>query len=150
VTHATNGGGRGYAYWTPITTRWMDNDPYGHVNNVQYYSFFDTVVTQWLVQEAGFDPHHDDVIGLCAESRCVFHAPLVFPGTVSAGLRVGHIGRASVRYEIALFGEDGDGAAAEGHFVHVFVDRRSRRSHDIPAPIRRRLQTLVVVEQRAV
>jgi acyl-CoA thioester hydrolase len=110
----------------PIATRWKDNDVYGHVNNVEYLSYFDTVINRWLIAEGGLDIHGGAVIGVCAESHCVFHGPLSFPETVQAGLRVGHLGRSSVRYEIGLFGEDG-AAAATGWFVHVFVDRPTRR-----------------------
>ena len=120
-----------YPYWTPITTRWMDNDMYGHVNNVQYYSFFDTVVTRWLIEEAGVKPDADDSIGLCVKSQCDYHAPLSFPDDVLAGLRVGHIGRSSVRYEIAIYGGGVGEPTANGYFVHVYVDRRTRR----PRPI---------------
>ena len=88
-----------YPHWDTITTRWMDNDMYGHVNNVQYYSFFDTVVTGWLVRDGGLDPRNGEVIGLCVESQCTYSAPLSFPDEVLAGLRVGHVGRSSVRYE---------------------------------------------------
>ena len=92
-----------YPHWDTITTRWMDNDMYGHVNNVQYYSFFDTVVTSWLVREGGLDPRNGAVIGLCVESQCTYSAPLSFPDEVLAGLRVGNLGRSSVRYEIVLY-----------------------------------------------
>jgi acyl-CoA thioester hydrolase len=121
-----------YPYWTDITTRWMDNDMYGHVNNAHYYSYFDTVLTHWLVNECGFDPGRDDVIGLCVESQCKFHAPLAFPERIAAGLRVGRVGRSSVRYEIALRGEGRPEPAATGYFVHVYVDRRTRASTAIP------------------
>jgi acyl-CoA thioester hydrolase len=128
----------------PISTRWKDNDVYGHVNNVEYYSFFDTVINAWLIDEGGLDIHGGDVIGVCAESHCAYLAPLAFPQTVDAGLRVGRLGRSSVRYELALFGE-GDEPAATGWFVHVFVDRDSRRPVDeLPARLRDALQRLVV------
>jgi acyl-CoA thioester hydrolase len=125
-----------------IPTRWADNDVYGHVNNVEYYAFFDTVINAWLIREGGLDIHAGPVIGLCAESHCEFLAPLAFPETVSAGLRVGHLGRSSVRYEIGLFGEGGE-VAATGWFVHVFVDRASRRPVDIPDGLRDALARLV-------
>jgi acyl-CoA thioester hydrolase len=132
-----------------ISTRWKDNDVYGHVNNVEYYSFFDTVINAWLIAEGGLDIHGGDVIGVCAESHCAYHAPLAFPQTVDAGLRVGRLGRASVRYELALFGED-EAPAATGWFVHVFVDRETRRPVDeLPAPLRDALQRLVVQERAA-
>jgi acyl-CoA thioester hydrolase len=132
-----------YPHHQPIPTRWHDNDVYGHVNNIEYYAYFDTVINAWLIREGGLDIHGGDVIGLCAESHCEFHAPLAFPETVTAGLRVARLGRTSVRYEIALFAEDG-AAAATGWFVHVFVDRRARRPAEIPAGARAALERLVV------
>ena len=132
-----------YPHVRAIPTRWKDNDVYGHVNNVEYYSFFDTVINAWLVEEGGLDIHRGAVIGLCAESHCAFHASLAFPETVRAALRVAHLGRSSVRYEIGLFGP-GDVPAATGWFVHVFVDREDRRSVEIPAPLRAALARLVV------
>lgn len=131
-----------------IPTRWNDNDVYGHVNNVEYYAFFDTVINSWLIGEGGLDIEDGGVIGLCAESRCRFHGPLAFPDTVQAGLRVGHLGARSVRYEIALFGGPEGAAAATGWFVHVFVDRASRRAVDIPGPIRSALERLQPVKAR--
>jgi acyl-CoA thioester hydrolase len=125
-----------------IPTRWADNDVYGHVNNVEYYAFFDTVINAWLIREGGLDIHAGPVIGLCAESHCEFRAPLAFPDVVTAGLRVGHLGRSSVRYEIGLFGSAGE-VAATGWFVHVFVDRASRRPVDIPDGLRDALARLV-------
>jgi acyl-CoA thioester hydrolase len=132
-----------YPHRLAIPTRWNDNDVYGHVNNVEYYAFFDTVINAWLIAEGGLDIHDGDVIGVCAESHCEFSAPLAFPETVQAGLRVGHLGRSSVRYEIGLFGEGGK-AAATGSFVHVFVDRVERRPVEIPARLRGALERLVV------
>ena len=131
-----------FPHWDTITTRWMDNDMYGHVNNVQYYSFFDTVVTTWLVRAGGLDPRNGEVIGLCVESQCTFAAPLSFPDEVLAGLRVGHVGRSSVRYEISLFAPGADQPAASGHFVHVYVDRQSRRPTAIPDRLREALSAL--------
>jgi acyl-CoA thioester hydrolase len=134
-----------YPHHRAIPTRWKDNDVYGHVNNVEYYSFFDTVINAWLIEEGGLDIHGDAVIGLCAESHCTFHAALAFPETVDAALRVGHLGRSSVRYEIALFRADaGEEPTATGWFVHVFVDRDSRRSVEIPPRLRAALERLVV------
>ncbi len=138
---------RAYRYFLPIVTRWKDNDVYGHVNNVEYYSFFDTVINQYLVTRGGLDIHHGPVIGLCAESHCRFLAPLAFPTTVDAGLRVAHLGRSSVRYEIGLFREGVDGPAAEGWFVHVFVDRTTRRSHELPAELRAALAEIQSTEK---
>ena len=133
-----------YPHVLAIPTRWQDNDVYGHVNNVEYYAFFDTVINAWLIREGGLDIRDGTVIGLCAESHCTFHAPLAFPETVQAGLRVGHLGRSSVRYEIGLFGEGTDEPAATGWFVHVFVERSSRRPAEIPARVRACLERLVV------
>jgi acyl-CoA thioester hydrolase len=131
-----------YPHQLPIPTRWNDNDVYGHVNNVEYYAFFDTVINDWLIREGGLDIHAGAVIGLCAESHCTYHAALSFPETVTAGLRVGHLGRTSVRYEIGLFAEGADAPAAEGWFVHVFVDREQRRAAEIPARLRAALERL--------
>ncbi len=131
-----------YPHRRAIPTRWKDNDVYGHVNNVEYYSFFDTVINAWLIEEGGLDIHGGPVIGLCAESHCAFHAPLAFPEVVEGALRVGHLGRSSVRYEIGLFREVADEPAAEGHFVHVFVDRDTRRPVTIPDGLREALERL--------
>jgi acyl-CoA thioester hydrolase len=123
-----------------IPTRWKDNDVYGHVNNVEYYSFFDTVINAWLIREGGLDIHGGQVIGLCAESHCTFLAPLAFPDEVRAGLRVGHLGRTSVRYELGLF--RGEAPVAQGWFVHVFVDRATRRPAALPDRLRASLEAL--------
>ena len=124
-----------------IPTRWNDNDVYGHVNNVEYYSFFDTVINAWLIREGGLDIHDGQVIGLCAESHCTFLAAVAFPDDVQAGLRVGHLGTSSVRYEIGLF--DAAGApVASGWFVHVFVDRATRRPATMPEQLRGSLERL--------
>src|SRR5690242_14522233 len=131
-----------YPHVLPIATRWKDNDVYGHVNNVEYYSYFDTVINAFLIREGGLDIHTGDVIGVCAESHCSYRAAFAFPETVRAALRVGRLGRSSVRYEIALFGEAGDEPAAEGWFVHVFVDRETRRPAGIPAGIRSALERI--------
>jgi acyl-CoA thioester hydrolase len=131
-----------YPHRLAIPTRWHDNDVYGHVNNVDYYAFFDTVINAWLIREGGLDIHDGPVIGLCVESHCEFHSPLAFPETVTAGLRVGHLGRSSVRYEIGMFSEAG-ALAATGWFVHVFVDRASRRPVAVPAGVRASLERLV-------
>ncbi len=132
-----------YAHVLEIPTRWYDNDVYGHVNNVEYYAFFDTVINHWLIREGGLDIHTGPAIGLCAESHCAFRAALVFPDVVDAALRVGTLGRSSVRYEIGLFARDSEAPAAEGWFVHVFVDRASRRPVEIPAQLRASLERLV-------
>jgi acyl-CoA thioester hydrolase len=131
-----------YPYLLDLNTRWKDNDVYGHVNNVEYYSYFDTVINSYLIREGGLDIHAGPVIGLCAESHCRFLQPLAFPERVSAGLRVAHLGRSSVRYEIALYGEGSQEPAAEGWFVHVFVDRQTRRSQPLPDALRAALGAL--------
>ncbi len=131
-----------YAHVLVIPTRWMDNDIYGHVNNVVYYSFFDTVINEYLIRVGGLDIQEGPVIGVCAESMCRFHAPFTFPEPVEAGLRVGHLGRRSVRYEIGLFKRDREAAAAEGHFVHVFVERKGMAPVTIPRELRRALERL--------
>ncbi|MEO6102510.1 MAG: thioesterase family protein [Pseudoxanthomonas sp.] len=133
-----------YRYFLPLTTRWKDNDVYGHVNNVEYYSYFDTVINTYLIREGGLDIHQGPVIGLCAESHCKFLGELVFPETIDAGLRVEHLGNSSVRYGIGLFRQGRDAPAAEGWFVHVFVDRVTRRSVSLPQPLREVLHSLQV------
>ncbi|HUP30667.1 MAG TPA: thioesterase family protein [Usitatibacter sp.] len=131
-----------YPYSREITTRWMDNDAYGHVNNVVYFSYFDTVVNTMLIERGALDIEKSSVIGLVVETGCQYFAPLTYPETVTAGLRVAHLGRSSVRYEIALFGQGSDVAAAQGHFVHVYVDRDTRRPIDMPEKLRRTLEPL--------
>lgn len=133
-----------YAQLLLMPTRWADNDVYGHVNNVEYYAFFDTLINTWLIAEGGLDIHAGEAIGVCAESSCQYYASFAFPDVVEGALRVGHLGRSSVRYEIALFKEGMDHPAALGEFVHVFVDRGSRRPTAIPQPLRDALQRLIV------
>jgi acyl-CoA thioester hydrolase len=122
----------------------MDNDIYGHVNNVVYYSYFDTIINAWLIAHAGLDIHGGAQIGLCAESHCKFLAPIEFPNIVEAGLRVEQLGRSSVRYGVGLFIEDQPAPAAEGWFVHVFVDRAGRAATPIQPAMRAALATLLV------
>lgn len=131
-----------YAHFQSITTRWMDNDIYGHVNNVTYYSYFDTAVNRYLIEAGVLDIHAGDVIGLVIETHCNYFAPLAFPKDVEAGIRVAHIGNSSVRYEIGLFEAGQPLAAACGHFVHVYVDRAARRPVTLPAPFVGALQHL--------
>jgi acyl-CoA thioester hydrolase len=131
-----------YPYRHPITTRWDDNDVYGHVNNVRYFGFFDTAINAWLIAEGGLDIEGGDVIGLCAESHCAYTAAIAFPDAVEVGLRAGHIGRSSVRYELGVFKAGADAPAATGWFVHVFVDRASRRPVALPSPLRAALERL--------
>ncbi|TWG80409.1 acyl-CoA thioester hydrolase [Cupriavidus gilardii J11] len=132
-----------YRHLLPITTRWMDNDAYGHVNNVVYYSYFDTVVNRYLIERGVLDPQAGDTIGLVIETQCNYFASLSFPDTVVAGLRVARLGNTSVRYEIGLFRNDDDRAAAQGHFVHVYVDRESRRPVPLPPALRDALRPLL-------
>ena len=131
-----------YAHTREITTRWMDNDVYGHLNNVVYYSFFDTAVNGYLIDRGALDIERSAVIGLVVETGCHYFAPLNYPDPVTAALRVAHIGRSSVRYEIALFAPASDTAAAQGHFVHVYVDRGTRRPVDLPGALRAALAPL--------
>jgi acyl-CoA thioester hydrolase len=133
-----------YPHTLAIPTRWKDNDVYGHINNVEYYSYFDTVINAYLIDEGGLDIRAGEVIGLCVQSHCEFHAALSFPETVQAGLRVAHLGRTSVRYEIGLFGEDSSEPTATGWFVHVFVDRDQRRPVEIPPRLRAALERLAL------
>lgn len=116
-----------YARFVPVGTRWMDNDIYGHLNNVVYYSLFDTAVNQYLIEQGALDIHGGPVIGLVVETHCNYFDSLAFPQRIEAGLRVAQRGRSSVRYEIGLFAEGAAQCAARGHFVHVYVDRDSRR-----------------------
>ena len=132
-----------YVHFQAITTRWMDNDAYGHVNNVVYYSWFDTVVNQFLIANAVLDIEHSPVIGLVIETQCNYFASVAFPDTVTAGVRVSHLGKSSVRYEVAIFRGDDDAASAQGHFVHVYVERLSRKTAAIPQPMRNLLQTIL-------
>jgi acyl-CoA thioester hydrolase len=131
-----------YHCFSSITTRWMDNDVYGHVNNVVYYSFFDSVVNRYLIEAGALDIHHGSAIGLVVETHCNYFAPLEFPQRVEAGLRVAHLGRSSVRYEVGLFAEGQALSAAAGHFVHVYVDRATRRPLPLPPALLSALQPL--------
>ncbi len=132
-----------YPHAITIQTRWKDNDVYGHVNNVEYYSYFDTAINAWLIAEGGLDVEHGEVIGLCAESHCTYLGPIAFPDTVEVCLRVCELGRSSVRYELAIFTVGAQEPAATGWFVHVFVDRAQRRSTPIEGTLREALQRLV-------
>ncbi len=133
-----------YAHEAIIATRWKDNDVYGHVNNADYYGYFDTVINELLISEGGLDIHDGETIGLCAESHCKFLGPLSFPGSVDAFLRVAHIGSSSVRYELALFDRSSGESAAVGWFVHVFVDARTRRPAEISTQMRELFERLQV------
>ncbi|MGH8447284.1 MAG: acyl-CoA thioesterase [Solimonas sp.] len=133
-----------YRYWLPIATRWMDGDPYGHVNNVQYYSFIDTVVTTMLIERQVLRGPHWNAIGLAIESHCNYHAPITFPDHIDAGLRIGRIGNSSLRYEVGLFLRNEDTPAATGHFVHVFVDPQTRRPVPLVEPVRAAMAELTL------
>jgi acyl-CoA thioester hydrolase len=133
----------GYRHFLAIPTRWMDNDSYGHVNNVTYYSYFDTVVNEHLVRVGGLDIGNDPVVGYVVETSCRFRKALSFPEAIDAGLRVARLGATSVTYEIGIFRRGDDEPAATGRFVHVWVDRTTQRPAPIPPRIRAVLQTLV-------
>ena len=132
----------GYPHIETLQTRWADNDVYGHVNNVEYYAFFDTVINRWLIREGGLDIHAGDVIGVCAESHCTYRDGFSFPDDIEAGLRVGKLGNSSVTYEIGLFGVGADEPSATGWFVHVFVDAATRRPAEMPPQLRESLERL--------
>jgi acyl-CoA thioester hydrolase len=131
-----------YRYFTPITTRWADNDIYGHINNVAYYAFFDTAANIYLIREGGLDIANAPVIGVVVESKCNYHAPLTYPQSLVAGVRVDKLGTRSVTYGIAIFDEQSEVAAAHGHFVHVFVDRTTRTPVAIPPALRTALEKI--------
>ena len=131
-----------YRAFHEITTRWMDNDVYGHVNNVVYYSWFDSAVNAHLIREGALDIHRGEVIGLVVETQCNYFAPIEFPQRVEAGIRVAQMGQSSVRYEVGLFVKGQDSTAAKGHFVHVYVDRASRRPAQLPSRLRQVLEAL--------
>jgi acyl-CoA thioester hydrolase len=132
----------GYRHFHRITTRWMDNDAYGHVNNVVYYSWFDTVVNEYLIRQGVLDIADGPVIGLVVETQCRYFSELAFPQAVDLALRIGKLGNSSVRYEIAVFAEGAGLASAQGHFVHVYVDRATRRPTPLPAPLRAALEKI--------
>jgi acyl-CoA thioester hydrolase len=131
-----------FKVWRRFTTRWADNDAYGHVNNTVYYEWFDSAVNGWLVEQDLLDIQAGDPIALVVETRCSFFAPLEFPQDVELGLAVAELGRSSVRYRIGVFAEGADQAAAQGEFVHVLVDRTSRRPVEIPENWRRALESI--------
>ncbi len=128
-----------YLHFLAISTRWMDNDVYQHINNVVYYSYFDTVVNRFLVDKGVLEIGSSPVIGLVVETACQYFSPIAFPDAVHAGMRVGNLGRTSVRYEVGIFRNDEPLASAQGHFVHVYVDRASWR----PTPLSQALRTVL-------
>ncbi|GAA2609157.1 thioesterase family protein [Actinomadura fulvescens] len=133
-----------YLHWQTVPTRWKDNDLYGHVNNTVHYSLMDTAINEWMIKTAGFDPLRGDQIALCVESHCVYKAEVAFPDTIELGLRVGKLGRSSVRWEAGLYRGSDAALIAEGYFVHVFVGRGDRRPAEIVDPVRAELQKLVI------
>jgi acyl-CoA thioester hydrolase len=132
-----------FRQFVPVTLRWHDNDAYGHVNNVTYYAFFDTAVNQLLIGAGALDIAASEIIGLVVETRCTYFASLTYPGMVEVGVRVAHIGRSSVRYDLAIFAEGAEMAAARGEFTHVYVERDSQRPCPIPEAHRRVMEGLV-------
>ena len=133
-----------YRYFSTITTRWMDNDIYGHVNNVTYYSYFDTAANQFLIEKGGLDIQNAEIVGFVVASRCQYLAPITHPELVEVGFRVNRLGNSSVEYGIGIFREGGDSAVAHGTFTHVFVNRKSNKSSPIPETIRNALQSVLV------
>jgi acyl-CoA thioester hydrolase len=133
-----------YKHILPLQTRWADNDIYGHVNNVAYYGYFDTIVNEYLIAAGALDIHEGDVIGLVVETGCKYFSPLAFPDKLDGALRVAKIGNSSVRYELAIFRAGEDIPAAEGHFVHVYVDRKTRRPVSLPPALRMALEKIAV------
>lgn len=129
-----------FKFFLPIQTRWADNDIYGHVNNVTYYSYFDTAANSLLIQKTNFDIHQSEIIGLVVDSACSFLQELSFPEIVEVGVAIGKIGNSSLRYELAIFKQGQATAAAQGHFVHVFVDRENRKSTTISNEMRKILE----------
>lgn len=131
-----------YKHFLPLQTRWADNDVYGHVNNVAYYGYFDTIVNEYLIACGALDIHDGAVIGLVVETGCKYFAPLEFPQRLEGALRAAKIGNSSVRYELAIFKAGENAPAAEGHFVHVYVDRETRRPVTLPEELRRALEMI--------
>ncbi|RJF98557.1 acyl-CoA thioesterase [Noviherbaspirillum saxi] len=137
-----------YPHFLPIMTRWMDNDVYGHVNNVVYYSYFDTVVNEYLLRKGVLDFEHSPTVGLVVETQCNYFSSIAFPDRIDAGLRVAKLGSSSVRYEIGLFREGESEPAAQGHFIHVYVDRETRRPVPLTDAMRAALSALAVNADR--
>jgi acyl-CoA thioester hydrolase len=135
-----------YRHFQSIPTRWMDNDVYGHVNNVVYYSYFDTAVNQYLIEQRALNIETSKVIGLVVETQCRYFASITFPDVVHAGLRVAKLGNSSVRYEIGLFRNEEQTASAQGYFIHVYVDRATRRALSLPAELRTALERILTAK----
>jgi len=134
-----------YRFFHALNTRWMDNDVYGHVNNVNYYSFFDTAVAAFLLERAQLDFVNDPTVGLVIETSCTYFAPIAFPDNLAVGVRAAKVGKSSVRYEVAIFKNDSPTACAQGYFVHVYVERASQRPASIPEKVRQALTSIVVM-----
>lgn len=139
--HSTRGD---YPYLHPITTRWHDNDVYGHINNVTYYAFFDSAVNSWLINEGALDIHNGEQVAFVVSSACDYFQPIAFPEQIEIGVRVAKLGNSSVHYELAVFSAGNETARAAGRFVHVFVDRASNRACPIPIGPRAALERLLV------
>lgn len=135
-----------FRYFIDLGTRWSDNDIYGHVNNVMYYSYFDTTANRYLINEGGLDIHAGNIIGLVVDSGCSYFAPVAFPDQLEGGLAISKLGNSSVRYEIGIFKKGEHTAVAQGHFVHVFVDRAQRQSTPIPEQMREALGRLLITD----
>lgn len=133
-----------FADFQPITTRWADNDVYGHVNNVTYYAWFDTAANRYLIEAGGLDIHHSPLVAYVVSSHCDYFRPVAYPERIEAALRVTHLGRSSINWEIGIFPEGADTACAQGSLVHVFVEQASQTSAAIPGPVRQALERLVV------
>ncbi|MBA6413121.1 acyl-CoA thioesterase [Parahaliea sp. F7430] len=131
-----------YRCFCPLTTRWSDNDIYGHVNNVVYYSYFDSAVNRYLIERGGLDIHRGEVVGFVVSSDCEYFAPISYPETIEAGLRVEKLGHSSVRYGVGIFREGRDEAVAQGHFVHVFVERSTNKAVTMPEQLRAALEAI--------
>lgn len=131
-----------WPHFCTIATRWMDNDVYGHVNNVQYYAYFDTAVNQFLIERGVLDIHKGEIVGFVVDSGCSYFSPIAFPDQVHVGIRVAKLGNSSVRYEIGIYRNDDPAPAAVGHFVHVYVERSSNSPVPIPASVRQVLETI--------
>jgi acyl-CoA thioester hydrolase len=133
-----------YKHFLPISTRWADNDVYGHINNVVYYSFFDTVVNGYLLEQGALDIEKSEVVGLVVETQCNYFSSIAYPQQVEAGLRVARVGNSSVRYEVGIFVQGAKTAAAQGHFVHVYVDRKTQRPSALPDALKAALQRIAI------
>jgi acyl-CoA thioester hydrolase len=138
----------GYAWFHAVTTRWMDNDVYGHINNAHYYSFFDTAINAYLIAEGGLDIRRGPAVGFVVSSACDYFGPVAFPAPLEVGIRVDRVGNSSVHYGVALFAAGDDAARAAGKMVHVFVDRDTSRATAIPSPVRRALERIAAADGR--